>query len=77
MSEFTIWARVSRLGPQEFVALASAIPLRSGVSIGDGDSVMETCATRAEAERARDRLAELLGMALRERGDTVLDVQIE
>lgn len=75
MADFRIWARIENIGPSEFLVIASAVPETSGAE--SASILTTTMQSLADANRERERLVVELGTKVRERGDRVVDVELE
>ena len=74
--EYRIWGRLEQTGPGQFEAIISVVP----VDPLDSRGIVierETRSSRQQAVEAMRRKAIDLGQRIRERGDEVLDVEIE
>jgi hypothetical protein len=77
MPDYRIWGRVEHIGPQQFVAIASAVPDSGDATGNSADVRLQMLPDREGATLARDILVKELGEALRLRGDRVVDVEAD
>ena len=81
MASFAIWGRISHSAPNEFVTMATAIPLKADAVAVDLDGRPGTaaviCRSRQEAEARRDMMVASLAERLRAAGHQVLDVEVD
>jgi hypothetical protein len=77
MGDFRVWGRIEHIGPQQFVAIASAIPDEPGAVGDSGDVRLQMLPDREGATLARDVLVKDLGEALQLRGDRIVEVETD
>lgn len=77
MADFRVWGRVEQIGPQQFVAIASAVPNSLDASAMSADVRLQMRPDRERASEVLKRLMRALGKTIRKRGDRVVDVEGE
>jgi hypothetical protein len=77
MGEFRVWGRVEHIGPHQFVAIASAVPVAPGAVGESADVRLQMLPNREGATLARDILVKDLGEALQLRGDRIVEVETD
>jgi hypothetical protein len=72
MADYRIWGQLTQTGPQQFVAVASAVSIEP-----DTRAMVEHVerASRTDAETELERLIMYLGAKVRESGHRVVDVE--
>ena len=81
MASFSIWGRIARAAPGEFVVTVSAIPLQSSDIAAAIDrkpmAATVVAPSRQQAEDTRDMMVKALAEQLRDAGHQVLGVEVD
>lgn len=72
-----LWGRIEQIAPNQFVAIASAVPHQPGGEADAADVRLQVLPDRAGAKAALEILVKTLGEAVTLRGDCVVDVEVD
>jgi hypothetical protein len=77
MNDFRLWGRIEQIAPDQFVAIASAVPDQTRGETDAADVRLQLLSHRADAKTVLESLVKALGKAVTIRGDRVVDIEVD